>query len=113
MRLQALNLSLHTCQPRCPVRLSSEEVEHVALLARLGLTEEERQRFTEQLNSILSHFQALSELDTSQIPPTSHVVEVANVFRPDQVGPSLTPEQALAGAPDRGDDTFRVPRVVE
>jgi aspartyl-tRNA(Asn)/glutamyl-tRNA(Gln) amidotransferase subunit C len=95
------------------VRLSKEEVEHVALLARLELTAQEQERLTEQLNSILDHFQALSELDTSAVPPTSHVVEITNVFREDEPGPCLTSDQALSGAPDRVGDTFRVPRVVE
>lgn len=95
------------------MRINTEEVDHVALLARLELTEEERVRFTEQLNSILEHFQALSEVDTGGVPPTFHVVDATNVLRADEVGPSLSPSQALSGAPDRVDDTFRVPRVVE
>lgn len=95
------------------MRLTQDEVEHVALLARLELTDEERERFTEQLNSILEHFQALSEIDTSGVPPTSHVIEVQNVTRPDRVTSSLSPEEALSGAPDRVDDLFQVPRVVE
>ena len=95
------------------MRLTQDEVEHVALLARLELTDEEKERFTEQLNSILEHFQALSEIDTTGVPPTSHVIEVQNVTRPDRVTPSLSPEEALSGAPDRVDDFFQVPRVVE
>lgn len=95
------------------MRLTQDEVEHVALLARLELTDEEKERFTEQLNSILQHFQALSEVDTTGVPPTSHVIEVHNVTRPDRVTPSLSPEEALSGAPDRVDDLFQVPRVVE
>jgi aspartyl-tRNA(Asn)/glutamyl-tRNA(Gln) amidotransferase subunit C len=95
------------------MRLSREEVDHVALLARLELTDEEREQFTTQLNSILEHFQALTELDTSGIEPTSHVIPLANVLREDEPRPSLPAEDALANAPDRAAETFRVPRIVE
>jgi aspartyl-tRNA(Asn)/glutamyl-tRNA(Gln) amidotransferase subunit C len=93
--------------------LSREEVDHVALLARLDLTDEEREQFTTQLNSILEHFQALTQLDTSGIEPTSHVIPLSNVMRDDQVRPSLSPEDVMANAPDRAAETFRVPRIVE
>ena len=93
--------------------LTREEVEHVALLARLELSDDELARLTEQLNAILGHFQALQALDTRDIPPTSHVVALENVWRDDEVQPSLPPEEALRNAPDRIADLFRVPRVVE
>ena len=95
------------------MRLSREEVEHVALLARLELTEEEREQFTTQLNSILEHFEALTELDTSGIEPTSHVIALPSVLRDDETRPSLPTEEAMANAPDRVAETFRVPRIVE
>lgn len=95
------------------MKLNREAVKHVALLARLELTEEEIGKLTTQLNSILEYFEQLNELDTSDVPPTSHVVSMENVFREDEVKPSLSSDDALAGAPDRSADYFRVPRVVE
>jgi aspartyl-tRNA(Asn)/glutamyl-tRNA(Gln) amidotransferase subunit C len=95
------------------MRLTPEEVEHVALLARLRLTEEERERFTTQLNSILEHFEQLQQIDTSGVPPMSHAVPMSNVLREDEPAPSLSPEEALQNAPDRDRDCFRVPRVIE
>ena len=95
------------------MRLSTEEVEHVALLARLDLSEEEKERYTEELNQILAHFGRLDELDTTEVPPTSHVIPMTNVFRNDEVKPSLPVEEVVANAPDATDDSFRVPRVVE
>lgn len=95
------------------MRLTPEEVDHVALLARLELTARERDQFTTQLNSILEHFEQLRQIDTVGVPPMSHAVEVSNVFREDEPAPSLSPEEALANAPDRADDCFRVPRVLE
>lgn len=95
------------------MKLSREEVEHVALLARLDLTEAEKTQYTEELNQILQHFEKLSELDTTDVPPTSHVIPLTNVFRPDEVRPSLPVEDVLANAPDATEDAFRVPRVVE
>ena len=95
------------------MRLSREEVEHVALLSRLKLNEDEIGRFTEQLNSILGHFAALNEADTSLASGTTHVVPMLNVTREDCMRPSFTPDEALANAPERVDDLFKVPRVVE
>ncbi|MHB9025092.1 MAG: Asp-tRNA(Asn)/Glu-tRNA(Gln) amidotransferase subunit GatC [Armatimonadota bacterium] len=93
--------------------LSREEVEHVALLSRLKLAEEEIERFTGQLNTILGHFEQLTEADTSRIAGTTHVVPMVNVLREDRERPSLPPDEALANAPERRDDLFKVPRVVE
>jgi aspartyl-tRNA(Asn)/glutamyl-tRNA(Gln) amidotransferase subunit C len=95
------------------MRLTPEEVEHVALLARLRLTEEERERFTTQLNSILEHFEQLQQIDTSDVPPMSHAVPMSNVLRDDEPSPSLSLEEALENAPDQDRDCFRVPRVIE
>ncbi len=95
------------------MRLTPEEVEHVALLGRLKLTEEERARFTTQLNSILEHFEQLQQIDTTGVPPMSHAVAITNVFREDEPRPSLTPDEALQNAPDREEDYFQVPRVIE
>ncbi|MHB0939568.1 MAG: Asp-tRNA(Asn)/Glu-tRNA(Gln) amidotransferase subunit GatC [Armatimonadota bacterium] len=93
--------------------LSREEVEHVALLSRLKLSEEEIERFTGQLNTILGHFEALQDADTGDIPSTTHVVPMTNVTRPDCTWESFSPDDALANAPERRDDLFKVPRVVE
>ena len=95
------------------MRLSQKEVEHIALLARLKLTDEERQRMTTQLNDIMGFFEQPGELDTTDVPPTSHVIPMSNVLRADVVKPSLPVEDVLENAPDRAGDTFRVPRVVE
>jgi len=95
------------------MRLTPEQVEHVALLARLQLGEEERARFTTQLNSILEHFEQLQQIDTSGVPPMSHAVPMSNVLRDDDPGPSLSPEEALQNAPDKARGCFRVPRVLE
>lgn len=95
------------------MRLTSEEVEHVALLARLRLTREESERFTTQLNSILEHFEQLQQIDTRGVPPMSHAVPMSNVLREDEPAPSLAAGQALGNAPDQTRDCFRVPRVIE
>jgi len=95
------------------MRLTPEEVEHVALLARLQLSDEERKRFTTQLNSILEHFEQLQELDTAGVEPMSHAVAVSNVFREDEEEGSLTTKEALQNAPDVARECFRVPRVIE
>jgi len=95
------------------MRLTPEEVEHVALLGRLRLSNEERVRFTTQLNSILEHFEQLQQLDTSGVPPMSHAVAMSNVFREDEPEAPLSPDEALQNAPDSARDCFRVPRVIE
>ena len=93
--------------------LTKAEVEHVARLARLELTEIEKEEFTGQLNEILDFVEKLNELDTTNIEPTAHAIPVANVFRPDQVTPSLDLEGALSNAPDRVDNFFKVPKMLE
>ncbi len=95
------------------MRLTPEQVEHVALLARLRLSEEERERFTTQLNSILEHFEQLQGLDTDGVPPMSHAVEMSNVLREDEPADPLASKEALGNAPDQARDCFRVPRVIE
>ena len=91
--------------PEAKPHLSLEDVEHVAALARLGLTDEEKVRMAEQLSSILDHISALNRLDTSTIPPTAQVIELANVMRTDEVRPSLPREAILRNAP-RAEDGF-------
>jgi aspartyl-tRNA(Asn)/glutamyl-tRNA(Gln) amidotransferase subunit C len=93
--------------------LTKAEVEYVARLARLELSESEKEEFTGQLNDILDFVEKLNQLDTSNIEPTAHAIPVANVFRPDQIVPSLDPELALANAPDRVGNFFKVPKTLE
>jgi aspartyl-tRNA(Asn)/glutamyl-tRNA(Gln) amidotransferase subunit C len=93
--------------------LTPEDVDHVAALARLGITPEERARFAEQLSGILEHFRALQELDTGEIPPTAQVLNLRNVMRPDVSRPSATQTEVLANAPKRDNGFFRVPLVLE
>ena len=95
------------------MKITIKEVEHVARLARLELTEEEKERMRAQLDSILSYIDKLNELDTSAVEPTSHVLPMTNVFREDEVRPSLFQEEAMANAQDRQDVFFRVPRILE
>jgi len=89
------------------------DVEHVARLARLALTAEEKERLGRQLAVILEHAAKVGEVAAEDIPPTSHPVPRANVYRPDEVRPSLSPEEALANAPEVEDGRFKVPRIVE
>ena len=95
------------------MRLSREEVEHVALLGRLKLSDDEVGRFTEQMNTILGYFAQLQAADTSHIAATTHVVPMTNVLRDDCARPSLAPDTSLANAPERLGELFKVPRVVE
>jgi aspartyl-tRNA(Asn)/glutamyl-tRNA(Gln) amidotransferase subunit C len=89
------------------------DVEHVALLARLRLTDEEKLRLTGDLNIVLDHFEVLQALDTSDVPPTSHPMVLRNVLRRDEPAPSLPRESFLSQAPDARDEFFVAPRVVE
>jgi aspartyl-tRNA(Asn)/glutamyl-tRNA(Gln) amidotransferase subunit C len=94
-------------------RIARKEVEHVARLARLELTEEEKGQMTAQLDAILGYFDKLNELDTSAVEPTTTVIPMVSVMRQDEALPSLSQEEALANAPDREDVFFRVPRIIE
>ena len=95
------------------MRLSCEEVEHIAELAKLGLTEEEKERFSQQLSAILEYAQMLQELDTEAIPPTAQVITLQNVMRPDEVRPSFPREDILANAPAAEKGCFKVHAVLE
>lgn len=95
------------------MKISKEEVEYVARLARLDLTEEEKETFTGQLSSILEYVGKLNELDTSNVEPTAHVLDISNVMRPDEPGESLTQEQALANAPEKAAGHYKVPKIIE
>ncbi len=89
------------------------DVEHVARLARLALSPEELERFRRQLGLILEHAEKVGEVAADDVAPTSHPVPRSNVFRPDEPRPSLSHEEALAGAPEAEADRFKVPRIVE
>lgn len=95
------------------MRLSREEVRHIATLARLSLTEAETELMQTQLSKILENFEVLKRLDTENIPPTTHSVPLQNVFRQDVIMPSYPREQVLANAPQREDDCFKVHAVLE
>ncbi|MCL0038853.1 Asp-tRNA(Asn)/Glu-tRNA(Gln) amidotransferase subunit GatC [Dehalococcoidia bacterium] len=95
------------------MKLDREEVEHIARLARLGLSEAEREIFQSQLSDILENFDILQELDTGDIPPTAHVIEMKNVIRDDEVAPSLAQDDVLANAPRQENGFFRVRAVLE
>ncbi len=95
------------------MKITSEQVQHVAKLARLSLSDEEVAMFTGQMGDILAYVEKLNELNTDGIVPTSHAVPMENAFRDDVVRPSIGVENALANAPDRVADFFRVPKVIE
>lgn len=92
--------------------ITKNDVEHVAFLARIKLSEEEKDIYTRQLSDIIKYMQKLNELDTENIEPTAHVLSLENVFREDKVGEHLNPEKVLLNAPDREGNFFRVPKIV-
>ena len=89
------------------------DIEHVARLARLELTDEEKARLREQLGAILEHAAKVGEVAAEDVPPTAYAIPRSNVLRPDEVTPSLTVEEVLANAPEVEDDRFKVPKIVE
>ncbi|HET9981058.1 MAG TPA: Asp-tRNA(Asn)/Glu-tRNA(Gln) amidotransferase subunit GatC [Ktedonobacterales bacterium] len=93
--------------------IDRKTVDHVAMLARLALTEEERTRAQEQLSAILEHINVITEADTSQVPATAHILPVENVMRADATRPSCPPDELLANAPAREGEYFRVRAVLE
>ena len=93
--------------------LTSDEVRHVALLTRIRLTEQEVELYRSQMDDILEHFQMLQELDTNQVPPTSHSIPLDTVMREDETKPCLDKEDVLSNAPRREGDYFRVKAVLE
>jgi aspartyl-tRNA(Asn)/glutamyl-tRNA(Gln) amidotransferase subunit C len=93
--------------------ISRKDVEHVARLSRLALSDAEIEKMREQLAAILAHIDTLRALDTEQVEPTSHAVPMENVMREDEPSPSLPQDAMLANAPDRSADFFRVPRIIE
>ena len=95
------------------MKLSLEEVRHVAALARLRLSPAEEERCARQLSAVLEYVSTLDELDTSQIAPTAHAADLPLLWREDVVAPSLPPEAALANAPQKADTAVVVPRIIE
>jgi aspartyl-tRNA(Asn)/glutamyl-tRNA(Gln) amidotransferase subunit C len=93
--------------------ITPEEVRHVAELAKLALSDEELARVGNDLNRILAYFRELQEVDTDNVPITSHAIPMLNVWREDQSRPSLPVEETVANAPDGVDVFFRVPRIIE
>jgi len=89
------------------------QVEKVAHLSRLELSAKELELFSGQLKAIVDYIQKLNELDTSDVEPLAHCLPISNVFREDEVLPSLSAEQALANAPDRAGDYFKVPQILD
>ena len=93
--------------------ISDAQVEHVAQLARLALSTDEKRRFTEQLNAILSYMEQLNEVPTEDVEPTAHVLDLVNVWRDDTVYQRRNADTALANAPETAQHFFVVPRIVE
>lgn len=94
-------------------KITLAEVEHVARLARLDLSPEEKERVRSQLDTILAYIDKLRQLDTENVEPTSHAVPIVNVMRDDEVRPCFPLVDMLANAPDRDGDLFRVPKIIE
>ncbi len=92
--------------------VSLKDVEKIAVLARLYITEEEKEKYTGQLNVILGYMEQLNKVDTSSVEPLSHPFELSNVFRDDEVQPSLPVDEALKNAPDKSGNYFKVPKVI-
>lgn len=95
------------------MKISKQEVEHVAKLARLDLPEAEKDKLTDQLSNILTYVEKLNELDTTGIEPTAHILDIKNVMRDDVAAPSLPRERALANAPDKAAGHYKVPKIIE
>jgi len=91
--------------------IAEDDVRYVAKLARLRLSDDEISRMTNELAKILGHIDKMRELDTSEVAPTAHVLDIANVTRADRGAPSLPRAEALRNAPAVSDDCFRVPRM--
>lgn len=89
------------------------EIKHVAMLARLNLTEGEKELFSRQVGGIIKYIDKLNELDTSQVEPTAHVLPINNVFREDKQRDSLPKDKALQNAPRKDEDFYVVPRIID
>jgi aspartyl-tRNA(Asn)/glutamyl-tRNA(Gln) amidotransferase subunit C len=94
-------------------KITMRDVEHVARLSRLALTDQEKDRMRRELDGILSYIDKLRALDTANVPPTSHAVPMTNVMREDEPRPSVAQDLMLANAPERSGEFFRVPKIIE
>lgn len=95
------------------MKITKEQVDYVAHLARLEFSENEKGRFTTQLNDILLYMEKLGEVDTTGVEPETHAIAIQNAFREDAVRESLPHELSLANAPDESGNSYRVPKVIE
>lgn len=95
------------------MKIKISDVEHVALLSRLELTERDKEEFTGQLSAILDYVAVLDKADTEGVQPTAHVLPLKNIMRPDEVRPSLPRDLALANAPEQEEGYFKVPKILE
>ena len=95
------------------MKVEKKEVEYVAALARIELSEQEKEIYSEQLSEILEFFDRLKEVDTEQAVPTAHVLDLVNAFRPDELCSSLEVNEALGNAPDHLDRFYQVPKILE
>ena len=93
-------------------QIDVETIRHIAALSRIELDEEQTDSLARQFARILTYFDKLRELDTDSVQPLTHAVELQNVLAPDEPGPSLSPDEALANAPERDGNFFRVPKVL-
>ncbi len=93
--------------------ISEEEVRYIATLARLRFDDDEQRQLAHEMSDILRYMEKLNELDTSAVPPMSHVLDLVNVVRKDECAPRISHEEALQNAPDTDGSYFRVPRVIE
>lgn len=95
------------------MKITQQEVDHVAKLGRLELAEQERESLTDQLSNILTYIEKLNELNTKGVEPTSHVLDISNVMREDTARESLPQEKALANAPEKAAGHYKVPKIIE
>jgi aspartyl-tRNA(Asn)/glutamyl-tRNA(Gln) amidotransferase subunit C len=89
-----------------------KDVEHIAKLANLEFSDMEKTKFTQQMNQILDYVEQMNKLDTNKVEPLSHVIELSNVFRSDEVKQSVSTEEALKNAPEKTEQFFKVPKVI-
>ena len=95
------------------MKITRDQVEHIAHLARLEFSENELEAFTRQMDNILTYFDKLQEVDTTAVEPTSHAIQVKNVFRDDEVKKSIALDLSLKNAPEKEGNCFRVPKIIE
>lgn len=95
------------------MKITKQEVQHVAKLGRLELSEQEQEKLADQMSGILTYVEKLNELDTKGVEPTAHVMDINNVMRDDVIVESLSQERALANAPEKAAGHYKVPRIIE